>query len=325
MCDSIARVISSSDVPIDEEDSSLPRVPRELIGNFYLALVAICHQTSPRGLLPLEGTIDEKFVKGWDYLVRKMELAVGEDPTLLTPSRLAAFGTADVRKIFWDSVFGERLTHPDRRAALLRDLGNVMMKNGWARIEDAGENSAWRYVTGAAGLLGTLSEFEAYRDPVAKKSVFFLALMRNSGVWRYLDGDRLAPPVDYHEVRGHLRMGTVRIVDTGLDSRMRNGLPVSGDEDIALRKAVSEAIFRISTVSGLRDPSRLHYLFWNVFRTICTRETPTCFGPSITALPARYQHWGITGASNQCPFAGHCKSAGATDPICDPVVDTEYY
>ena len=34
-------------------------------------------------------------------------------------------------------------------------------------------------------LLSVLGKFQAYRDPVFKKSYFYLGLMSNSGVWAY--------------------------------------------------------------------------------------------------------------------------------------------
>ena len=98
------------------------------------------------------------------------------------------------------------MSDPDRRTALVQDLGRVMIQSGWGWIEEAYRLCEGRVASGEPNLFGLLARFAAYRDPVRKKSSFFLALMRNTGLWSYVDDAELGPPVDYHEVRGHLRV-----------------------------------------------------------------------------------------------------------------------
>src|SRR5205814_1834897 len=111
--------------------------------------------------------------------------------------------------------------------------------------------------------------------------------------------------VDYHEVRGHLRIGTVRVADSGLLKKLRAGQPVTSEEDIAIRQSVYDAIMRISRQSGVNDPSQLHYLFWNIFRSICTREAPQCFAlRTDSLLPERYMLLTIDeNGARRCPFS----------------------
>ena len=90
--------------------------------------------------------------------------------------------------------------------------------------------------------------------------------MRNTGLWTYKDPENLGAPVDYHEVRGDLRIGTINVLDESLKSKLLKGEPVTAEEDIALRGAVFNAIMFLSDETRLRNPSQLHYLFWNVFR-----------------------------------------------------------
>jgi hypothetical protein len=85
--------------------------------------------------------------------------------------------------------------------------------------------------------------------------------MRNTGLWHYIDEEQLGPPVDYHEVRGHLRLGTVTITDESLCQKLLNSLPVTPAEDVALRQSVHDAIMLLSELTGLHNPSQLHYLF----------------------------------------------------------------
>src|SRR5262249_55322919 len=151
--------------------------------------------------------------------------------------------------------------------------------------------SGQRIATGTPNMVSLLGTFRAYNDPVRKKAFFLLGLMRNSAGWVYADGDHLGAPVDYHEVRGHLRLGTVLVIYVRLPEKLLKRIPVEEVEDVALRAHVAEAIHSIGELAGMRDGMRLHYLFWNLFRSVCLREHPFCrTPPPDSALPARYIH-----------------------------------
>jgi hypothetical protein len=173
------------------------------------------------------------------------------------------------------------------------------------------------------GLLNQLAKFSAYRDPVRKKTVFFLALMRNLKLWDIADSNNLAAPVDYHEVRGHLRCGTVEILDPDLATRIRSGVGVSEDEDVAIRGAVSDAIMEISRSTRL-SPSSLHYLFWNVFRACCKRDVTHCEGcPVECELPERYA--ALTLSNRACVFSSVCASRGLSNKLVEHHFRTDFY
>lgn len=323
-CERLARELADRPIPRDEETSALAGFSREEVGNFYLLLVAICHQTTPRGGPPLEGTVGGRHRRGWDYLSARLEAAARGDRTLLDPGRWARLEVGEFSGLFRDPVLGDRLGGPERRTALVRDLGRVMLGHGWRWLEDLYRSCGRRVASGEPNLFGRLAEFAAYRDPVRKKSCFLLALMRNAGLWSFVDDEELGPPVDYHEVRGHLRIGTVVVSDPGLQQRLLKGEPVTAEDDLAIRGAVYDAIMRISALTGLRNPSRLHYLFWNVFRTHCRRHDPLCFAKA-PSLPGRYQHLSAFGDERACPFSRVCASASAAERYCEHVFETEYY
>lgn len=323
-CARVADIIATMVVPADREETSLPRLPRGSVANFFLALVAICHQTSPRGRPALEGSVGRVHRRGWDYLLARFEAAASEDLRLLTPAHWAGMSKDDIRRLFYDERFGDRLTDPTGRAELLRNLGSGMISRGWTTADDLYQKCNAQIATGQPNLRDVLASFKAYRDPVRKKSYYFLALMRNSGLWRYADDEALGPPVDYHEVRGHLRLGTVRVTDPLLLEMIRAGRKVSADHDIAIRQAVSNAISGISERSGVRNPIQLHYFFWNLFRSVCTRDLPQCLEIKLGSLPARYESL-VAKISCGCPFASICPSSGLPHPICEHEVDTDYY
>jgi hypothetical protein len=229
--------------------------------------------------------------------------------------------------LFSDPVLGDRLTDPEGRAALVVNLGQVMQRNDWMWIQEVYELCGARVATGHPNLVGLLAQFRAYDDPVMKKSFFFLALMRNAGVWNYVDDDKLGPPVDYHEVRGHLRIGTVQVLDPDLQKKLFRRTPVTASEDIAIRGAVLDAIMLLSEMTGLANPSQLHYLFWNVFRSCCTRDNPHCHAcPPDCSLPERYVPLAIhADGARRCPFAPVCDSADATRRYYEHAFSTDYY
>lgn len=326
-CERVAKILRVSPVPDEREDSPLTGFSRGEIGNFYLFTVAICHQTSPIGRAPLQGELGGALKRGWDYLTARFEVAVHEDRKLLTPHQWRMLRGPEMAALFRDRHFGDLLTKPDERAELIRDLGDRMTANDWRFADDLFAVSGGRVGSGQGNLLGLLQQFRAYRDPIRKKSLFFLALMRNHGLWKYVDEELLGAPVDYHEVRGHLRLGTVKVDDPGLSAKLRDQREVTEEEDLAIRGAVSDAITVIFGKGLLRSPSQAHYLFWNVFRSCCTREEPHCRQcPPACPLPERYVRGAVEiNGTRRCLFSSACESAHRDRRFFEHVFETDYY
>jgi hypothetical protein len=327
ICLKLAEWIKCRDIPLDHEESSLKGFTAEQIGNFFLLLVAISHQTSPQGKPPLEGIVSGRHSRGWDYLFGKFEEAVRTNGTVSTPDYWARLTPEALDAIFRDERFGSRLTDLSGRATLINDLGRAMTKHSWKTAGEIYAAAGGRIATGQPSLVDLLSQFHAYRDPVRKKTYFYLALMRNAGVWKYQDSEELGAPVDYHEVRGHLRIGTVQIQDANLHSKILHRVEVTPEEDISIRQAVHEALMFLSAQSGLQNPSQLHYLFWNVFRSCCTRENPHCYScPPLCSLPARYVPLALfPDGSRHCPFLEVCTSAGHEPKLVEHTLLTDFY
>lgn len=325
-CRVLAQIVASKLVPTEREAVNVKGAAASNVGNFFLFLVAICHQTSPQGEKPVEGTVSGTPQIGWDYLVARFEERISSDPSWLDVRRWARCSSDDLRSIFYDPDLGNRLTGVDLRAHLLCDLGDKMLSSGWTRADALFAYCHGRIRTGSPNLLDSLGKFSAYRDPVWKKSFFFLALMRGVGNWQYADPENLGPPVDYHEMRGHLRLQTIKVLDPNLLSKLRLRVPVSEIEEIAIRRSVFKAIMLVSEFSALNDPSRLHYLFWNLFRSVCARAQPRCRADTYPERLAS-QYWELLVVDNfvHCPYEKICPSANTCDPILEPTSDTDYY
>lgn len=330
-CLEVAQLLSKVLIPQPKED--LPTLPflRPQEANFWFFLAAICHQTSPMGQPPLRGEIDGEAKMGWDFLLHTFRTAAIDDPDWLTPLRWAECSGDDLQ-----SMMGAMLNRPEQRAGLIRNLSSGLSGLGWSSVIEAGEHCGFWIASGVgrqidhsggtalhSSLLDVLAEFEAFSDPVQKKSAFFLALMQNAGIWSYRDEQELPPPVDYHEIRGHLRIGTVVVVEE-VQMRIAGNASISVAQDTAIRWAVRDAIQSIA--DQLKTPSNtLHYLFWNLFRAYCRRDTPKCDGSQFSALPSAYQQVVLASGDCRCPFVAVCQSADQTTVFNEPNVNTQFY
>ncbi|HWZ63649.1 MAG TPA: hypothetical protein VNX02_11545 [Steroidobacteraceae bacterium] len=304
-CDQIATVLRAFPLPPSQEDFRLPNLDEDSACNLVLCLVAICHQTQD-----LRGSVSGVALRGWDYLSAKLTAAVQVNRFPLHPSGWSAMSAEDVALLFSCDEHGETLSDPRGRAALLQDLGSVMIANGWGSLREPYNRSGHRAVSGDQPLLEALQEFRAYRDPVRKKSLYLIALLKSCCGWTFSDEDRLPSPVDYHEVRGHLRIGTVKIVSQDLLEKLRGNRSVTDDEDVAIRSCVQRAIAQIAQSIGGVQPTTLHYLLWNLFRNVCLRQGPQCERVSaLGTLPERYEYLTkLHGGTPACPFRQVCSA-----------------
>lgn len=333
-CAEIATLLSAMGVPPDQENSKLPHIDKSYIGNFLLFLVAICHQTSPWKQKTVRGIVDGRLYRGWEYLYARFEELASMNAEHLTTQRWRHMTSKDITLMFQDARFGRCLNNPYERAALIRDIGKRMSKLGWNTIDDAYTLSGGIISGQRKSLLNQLRRFIAFRDPLQKKSLFFLATMRNTGEWVYPDEEwHLMPPIDYHEVRGHLRIGTIRIIDRSLRTQVYTQQEVSPLADLAIRTAVSNAIVIISH-AGKTPPRTLHYMFWHVFRSLCVRRRPHCeFISAGVSLPSQYTPLTlyrsvsktVEGGHRSCPFVYECRSSKQTYPLIEHRFVTNFY
>lgn len=311
-CEQVGRRLALLGVPdpVETGARSADEVAYDL-STLNMVIVSICHQTQR-----LSGEINGKLHRGWDYLQSSFQVWANQDPLVMLPGRLATFSTDDLRRVL---NCGNQIAESDLevRSKYVRDCGIVLEQKKMISFNDAYERCRGRI----AELLLFLCAFSAFRDPVRKKSLFLLGLNATTCKWRYEDYDLLDPPVDYHEIRGHIRLGTVHIVDDKLYHSIRNGHPIDESADIEIRSAITQAIRLVGRVSGFK-PMQLHYAFWNLFRSICSRQQPKCQGNHSAALPQDYQHFV---SDYKCCFIESCDSANATNALDEYVFHTDWY
>jgi hypothetical protein len=166
------------------------------------------------------------------------------------PGQLSAAGLAGVDERRVEEIFrvgGDTVTGAGERARLWRDLA--------AGLRDRYEGSAGALLAaadarlgGTGGLLSRLSEFEAYSDPLQKKSFLFAKIAARRGWFRVEDPESWEVSADNVLMRLALRSG---LVHPG---------PVE-----QLRAATREAFKRVAAEAGVEPPS-LDDLLWELGR-----------------------------------------------------------
>lgn len=311
---------STGGVPKDEEDPMPHTFPAHIAHNGWWAVVAINQQTTPVVGPALCGSVNGVKRFGWDYLLQKAIYEATINKEMFTARWLCEVTTETVRSLYLDAEEGETLSKPAVRASLWVELGSFLKQKGWESIHEAYLQSEGYIVrSDGLGLAQVIAQAKAYQDPVQKKLFYLLALMRNQGLWEYKDILNLSSPVNYHEQRGHFRIGTVKILGTELKKNIRARKNISDQEDIEIRFAVRHVIEFIAQLLDV-SPSMMHYYFWNHFRNCCNRDSPHCSScREDCKLPERYQ----TTRPPKCIMEPICASAHMRvgDMLIEPRVD----
>jgi hypothetical protein len=230
----------------DYEPPSFAHVPN---ADAALYLCAVDHRTGYRGRYlvggrgPFEGS-----ALMWAVGLRAAE----RDRGLLSAERLRDASASDVAKAF--RIGGETVADPDRRATLLRDLARGLADDYGGSAVALLAASEGR-LGGGGGLVGRLSRFEAYADPLQKKSFLFAKICERR-VWF-----EVADPEHWEVSADNVLM---RIA-------LRSGLVAPGALD-TVRAATRAAFKRVAAEAGVEVPV-LDDLLWEL-----GREDPDLLG-----------------------------------------------
>jgi hypothetical protein len=180
------------------------------------------------------------------------EVGLGVGGGLLTAASLRGVSGDRMADLF--RVGGETVADPARRAALWRDLADGLER------EYAGEarallNAAGGRLGGAGGVLARLAPFDAYADPLRKKSFLFAKISARRGWLQVDDPDRWEVSADNVLMRLALRSGLV---------------PPGEREEV--RAATREAFGRVAAAVAI-EPPLLDDLLWEL-----GREDPDLLG-----------------------------------------------
>jgi hypothetical protein len=261
-CREVATILQRMEFPRQFVQQQVFCSRRQIVGNFNLMLVAICHQTQNT-----MGVVDGQEYRGWDYLQRKLNAHCQSNPDFLDIQNWTTLSAEELDSALAPAQSTLAFLDGKKRTALINDLGRHMIRAGYSSFEQLYNSSNGR-CCGEWSIISFLKVTEAYSDTNGKKARLLIGLLRDAHGWEFADAHELGPPVDYHEIRGHLRIGTVSVEDSGLRSRIQSDT-VSNDDDHAIRAVISEAVVAISRDLPDTDPLRVHYVLWKYFRTLC--------------------------------------------------------
>jgi hypothetical protein len=171
--------------------------------------------------------------------------AAARRPGLLTSDELAAISAPELAELF--RIEDETVADPERRAALWRDLAAGLTDAYGGRATELLASASGR-LGGDGGLLARLSRFEAYSDPLAKKSQLLAKIC---------------------ERRGWLEVGDPESWEVSADNvlmrlALRSGLVEPGSL-AAVRPATRAAFKRVAELAGVTPPV-LDDMLWELGR-----------------------------------------------------------
>jgi hypothetical protein len=218
-------------------------------------LCAVDHRTGYRGryLVDGDGPHDGSSLL-WATALRSAR----RRPGLLTSARLAGVTAAEVGDAF--RIGGETVVGAERRAELWRDLARGL-NDGYDGSAQALLDAAQGMLAGPGGVLDRLARFEAYRDPLAKKSFLFAKIAERRGWLEVADPEHWQVCADNVLMRLALRSG---LVEPG---------PLA-----QVRPATRDAFARVAAEAGL-SPAVLDDLLWEL-----GREDPDLVGAVAGAV-----------------------------------------
>jgi hypothetical protein len=167
-----------------------------------LFLTALDHKTGFAAPHLVDGERYEGSALLWALALR----AERQRPGTLSAARLGEIDEAAVARIF--SAGGDVVAGPAERARLWRDLA-ARLQRGYAGSAAALIDAAGAKLDGADGLLARLSKFEAYSDPLQKKSFLFAKIAARRGWLEVSDPESWQVCADNVLMRLALRAGLV--------------------------------------------------------------------------------------------------------------------
>lgn len=214
-----------------------------------LFLCAVDHRTGyERGHM-----VDGRGPFGGSELAWEVALRwVARQPGFLRAARLRSVSPTEVAECF--RVDGETVADPERRAALWRDLAAGLERDHAGSATELLRAADGR-LAGPSGLIERLAGYEAYSDPLAKKSFLFAKIAERRGWFQVSDPGSWQVAADNVLMRLALRSG---LVAPGPLARVR--------------AATRDALRELARVAGVPPPV-LDDLLWER-----GRENPDLLG-----------------------------------------------
>ena len=285
--------------------------------------VAICHQTYNLAM-------PERNLFGWDVIEFVFHRTMEEKTTLLQPGFVAHKSSTEIATLLHKEFSSTTdpasctLDRLEERANLLIDFDRKMEHCHSGSLMVLLQKSASLLFSNGNGLYELLEEFEAFTDPMRKKSSFLIKLLEDAKLFSMADQENYIPIMDYHMQRVLLRSGCVEVLDKEYAHRLKAHLPVLSD--VELREACIESMRIIANESG-HSIAAMNDFFWPLGRSCCN-ETPMCQTGKCEKSPCSLtQLITLDHPHPACILKDVCtgRNSESHRRFWQPVVETHYY
>ena len=244
-----------------------------IASNFFFFLTAIDHRTHISRKQRYRAYINNILYRGSDLMYVLAKSMQDKVPDFFTAAKLKNIDAGKVQEVF-DLPDGIQIRDPGQRAMLLRDAATILIKN-----YDADIRSLLRRASGYlrrednSGILQQLTSIKAYQDPLEKKSLLLVKLLRRRALLEVKDKEHLSVPVDNILMLVALRSGLIEVVEDMLRHQLLEGMLLDAQDVFLLRRATRDAFETVSNISAL-DPDVLDDLLW-IYGREFNSEVPT--------------------------------------------------
>ncbi len=312
LCQKIAGKIRGTNFRTKKTLDFKPSTERENAVRLLFFFMAICHDT--RGL---NGKIEGKFYHGSDYLYQCLKRQWSKNPDLFSPKHMAQISVNEF--LNWLSpdkgLKNCRIRRPKERVRLLRDCGIKLLEHFDGKVTSLLQMSNGHIKRpDLKGLTSLLSIFEAYADPLAKKTMVLAKLLNEESLFAVRDPENILMPIDYHVMRVALRSGMLDINDEKLRQRLRLRRFVSKREVFAIRQACLQAYQTVANLSNI-SVFDVDTLFWQIGRNCCHPSHELYCGERT----CRIQHCTLLEAVEYA-----CQGRCILDKACTASYDSNY-
>jgi hypothetical protein len=288
--------------------------------NFFA--VAICHQTY---------TLINKELNlfGWDYLEYGFTKLAKSHSRLLDPVFLASAEISEVVALL-KMAFSEdenpescTLDRLDERADLMINAGKIICLVYQKSVGNLIKSAGGVLLQNGHGLYEILPHFEAFSDPLQKKTTFLIKLLMEANLLKINDPANFIPIMDYHMQRVLMRLGCIEIIDEALRQKLINRQTLPSDD--VVRSRCIEAFRLIADISG-HPVTKMNDFFWSLGRSCCNLTT-LCEDKICEKNPCTFTQIIEIENHTHCEFESVCKGFRNSDyrNLWQPVIETHFY
>jgi len=323
-CKAIGQVLATLSIKptvYQREYFSLPLDSETKLRMFFYS-IGICQQTHT--------LIHKKLnLVGFNYLEKVFADLAKMDSELIDPFFLQSQAPQELSKRF-APLFSETgdpkdctLDRLEERSRLCIDMSQKLIENYSGQVSVLTARSQG-YLAGKEGIYQRLSDFEAYSDPLKKKSSLLVTFAQHVGLYEIRDPDNLIPIMDYHMQRVLLRFGCIEILDPQIKQTLIRQEKMQSDEEI--RAAAIAAVHELARNSG-HSVFNIHDFLWPLGRSCC-KEKPLCQSGHCDKSPCTFDSFvSLSSPHTHCVFEGTCKGSLHEEyrSLWQPLVETHYY